>query len=56
MIVTTGAWIAACISLFQRLDLEYEYLFVNGELDIDKIMCKVKKKTSQIFEFEQNEI
>lgn len=26
------------------LDLEYEYLYVNGELDIDKIMSKQKRK------------
>ena len=26
------------------LDLEYEYLYVNGELDIDKIMSKSKRK------------
>lgn len=25
-------------------DLEFEYLFVNGELDIDKIMAKTKRK------------
>ena len=28
-------------------DLEYEYLFVNGELDIDKIMAKSKRRKSQ---------
>lgn len=27
-----------------RTDLEFEYLYVNGELDIDKIMAKDKKK------------
>ena len=25
-------------------DLEFEYLFVNGELDIDKVMAKTKRK------------
>lgn len=25
-------------------DVEFEYLFVNGELDIDKIMSKAKEK------------
>lgn len=30
--------------VFQRLNLEYEYLFVNGDLDIDKIMNKSKRK------------
>ena len=28
--------------MFRRLDLEYEYLYVNGDLDIDKIMGKQK--------------
>lgn len=27
-----------------RMDLEFEYLYVNGELDIDKIMAKQKRK------------
>ena len=27
-----------------KTDLEYEYLFVNGELDIDMIMSKSKRK------------
>src|SRR5699024_2666160 len=30
--------------MFRRLDLEYEYLYVNGDLDIDKIMGKQKRK------------
>ena len=36
--------IALDIFLFGRLKVEYEYLFVNGELDIDKIMNKAKRK------------
>ena len=30
--------------MFRRLNVEYEYLFVNGDLDIDKIMNKAKRK------------
>lgn len=30
--------------LIPEFNLEYEYLYVNGELDIDKIMSKVKRK------------
>ena len=30
--------IAATVILIRRLDVEYEYLYVNGDLDIDKIM------------------
>ena len=33
-----------CMFLFPRFDLEYEYLYVNGDIDIDKIMGKVKRK------------
>ena len=29
------------------LDLEFEYLYVNGELDIDKIMSKAEEKTGR---------
>ena len=34
----------ACYFVIPKTDLEYEYLFVNGELDIDKIMAKSKRK------------
>jgi len=30
--------------VINNLDLEYEYLYVNGDLDIDKIMNKQKRK------------
>ena len=32
----------ACYFVIPKTDLEYEYLFVNGELDIDMIMSKSK--------------
>ena len=32
------------VLMFRRLNVEYEYLFVNGDLDIDKIMNKSKRK------------
>lgn len=35
---------AADYFIFPNLDLEYEYLYVNGELDIDKIAAKTKRK------------
>ena len=34
----------ACYFIIPKTDLEYEYLFVNGELDIDMIMSKSKRK------------
>lgn len=36
------------VILFKRFDLEFEYLYVNGDLDIDKIMSKQKRK--RVFE------
>lgn len=30
--------------LFPSFDVEYEYLYVNGEMDVDKIMSKQKRK------------
>ena len=32
------------VYLFKRLDLEYEYVFYNGDLDIDKVMGKEARK------------
>lgn len=47
--------IAAVVFLIRRLNVEYEYLYVNGDLDIDKIMNKAKRKrvfTANIDNFE----
>ncbi|WZL80361.1 DUF6106 family protein [Vallitaleaceae bacterium 9-2] len=41
LIVLIG-WVA--IVLVRRLNLEYEYIFTNGELDIDRIFNKSKRK------------
>ncbi|MEG0109202.1 MAG: DUF6106 family protein, partial [Lachnospiraceae bacterium] len=42
------------VFFFKRMDVEYEYLFVNGDLDIDKIMSKAKRK--RVFAFNVNEM
>lgn len=34
----------AAYFLLPRTDVEYEYLFVNGEMDIDMVMAKSKRK------------
>lgn len=36
--------ILADVFVFRSQNLEFEYLYVNGELDIDKIMGKAKRK------------
>lgn len=38
------ALIVLDVFMFRRLNVEYEYLFLNGDLDIDKIMNKSKRK------------
>ena len=32
------------VILFQRMNIEFEYIFFNGELDIDKIINKKSRK------------
>lgn len=33
------------VVVFRRLDIEYEYQYINGDLDIDKIMHKERRKS-----------
>nr|WP_317282425.1 DUF6106 family protein [uncultured Sellimonas sp.] len=44
LLIVPVIMIAVDYFVFRRLDLEYEYLYVNGDLDIDKIMAKQKRK------------
>ena len=48
--------IVALIYLFPRLNVEYEYVFVDGQLDFDAIKGKAKRKTLLRIDFEQVEI
>ncbi len=41
--------------LLQNLDIEYEYLYVNGELDFDKIYGKARRKRILTVEMEHLE-
>lgn len=43
-LIVLVAFAAADYFLIPGFDLEYEYLYVNGELDIDKIMSRTKRK------------
>lgn len=47
---------AACIFLVPRLDLEFEYLLVNQELDVDKIFARSKRKKAAQFQLEKMEL
>ena len=42
------------VIMFRRLNVEYEYLYVNGDLDIDKIMHKAKRK--RVFSMNVNDL
>lgn len=51
-----AAIIVIMIYMFPRLNVEYEYIFVDGQLDFDKIMGKAKRKTALRIDFDQVEI
>ena len=57
ILITPLAFIAAialgiaAYFVFPNLDLEFEYVYVNGELDIDKIMAKMKRKRAKTLVF-----
>lgn len=47
---------AAAYFLLPNLDLEFEYLYVNGELDIDRIASKAKRKRVKSLDLSKMEI
>lgn len=52
-----GAAMAVCCYIFlPRLDVEYEYLYVNGELDVDAIYSKQKRKRIASYDMAELEI
>lgn len=44
LILLPVVMIVVDVLLFRRLDVEYEYIYINGDLDIDKVMHKEKRK------------
>ena len=42
--------------IFRGTDLEYEYLYVNGQLDIECIYSKKKRKPAKSFNFDKLEV
>ena len=48
--------IILCYFKLSSFDLEFEYLYVNGELDVDKIMSKTKRKRVASIEMEKVEM
>ena len=55
LIAAIAAGVAAYFIL-PGTDLEFEYLYVNGELDIDKIMSKQKRKRVGSYDMKKVEI
>ena len=53
------AIVAGCLVyffVFPRTDIEYEYLYVNGELDVDVVMAKKKRKKVNTFDLNQTDL
>ena len=48
--------VVAMIYLFPKLNVEYEYVFVDGQLDFDRITGKARRKTMLRIDMEQVEI
>jgi hypothetical protein len=47
---------AALVYLYPKLSIEYEYVFVDGQIDFDRITGKSKRKTMLRIDMEQVEI
>jgi hypothetical protein len=48
--------IVLMIFLFPKLNIEYEYVFVDGQIDFDRITGKAKRKTLLRIDMEQVEV
>ena len=48
--------VVSYLFIIPKTDLEYEYLFVNGEMDIDMIMAKSKRKKAGSFRLSETDI
>lgn len=54
--VVGAAMIVFIIYMFPRLNVEFEYVYCDGQIDFDKIMGKAKRKNILRIDFEQVEI
>lgn len=48
--------VIACVIVFPYLNVEYEYVYVDGQLDFDKIFSGNKRKTALRIDFENVEM
>ena len=62
LIITPLALIAAiafgiaCYFVIPKTDVEYEYLFINGDFDIDMIMSQTKRKKVKSFKLSEADL
>ena len=56
LLFVSAILIVACIYFFPRFNVEYEYVFCDGQLDFDKIMGNAKRKTALRIDFENVEV
>lgn len=56
MLIAAIALGIACYFIIPKTDLEYEYLFVNGELDVDMVMSKSKRKKAKSIDITQADL
>ncbi|MFQ8690181.1 MAG: DUF6106 family protein [Blautia sp.] len=53
LIIAVIAAVLAYLFVFPRTDVEYEYLYVNGEMDVDMIFSKSKRKKAGVIQMDQ---
>ena len=46
----------ACYFVIPKTDVEFEYLFINGDFDIDMIMSKTKRKRVKSFKLSEADL
>ncbi len=56
LLIGTVGFILLAVFVNPRMDVEYEYLYVNGELDVDTIYSKQKRKKAGTYDIENLEI
>lgn len=49
LLIAAVAFGIACYFVIPKTDVEYEYLFINGDFDIDMVMAKTKRKKVKSF-------
>lgn len=55
-LLIASVFIVGIFYIFPRLNIEYEYIYCDGQLDFDKIMGNSKRKTIKRIDFEQVDV